>query len=95
MKKSKIFFILTIIGIVITITFIGFSIYHYSRASETVGSSWTIEKKEELDKKFTYENEKEEFFEYSAIATGGISGIFLITGIILKVKEKGGIKIVD
>ena len=47
------------------------------------------------EERFYSFNEKANFTKYIAIVTGSISGIFLISGIVLKVKEKGGIKIVD
>lgn len=88
MKNSKIFFILAVIGIVITIIMFSISLYYGNKAYELSG-------------KFTYNEpadeatETEELFRYISIVTGGISVILLITGTVLKIKEKGGIKIVD
>lgn len=35
------------------------------------------------------------FFEYGIFVTGGITAIFLVATIVLRIKEKGGIKIVN
>lgn len=87
MKSSKLFFIATVIGIIITIVLISISIYYGVRAYNISGSSTNNEIVEETQ-------EKENFYKYLAIISGGISIILLTAGIILKIKEKGGIEIV-
>ena len=87
MKSSKLFFIATVIGIIITIVLISISIYYGVRAYNISGSSTNNEIVEEAQ-------EKENFYKYLAVVSGGISIILLTAGIILKIKEKGGIEIV-
>lgn len=87
MKSSKLFFIATVIGIIITIVLISISIYYGVRAYNISGSSTNNEIVEETQ-------EKENFYKYLAVVSGGISIILLTAGIILKIKEKGGIEIV-
>ena len=41
------------------------------------------------------EIEKGDSFKYASIIIGGLSIVFLITGIVFKIKEKGGIEIVN
>ena len=87
MESSKLFFIATVIGIIITIVLISISIYYRVRAYNISGSSTNNEIVEETQ-------EKENFYKYLAVVSGGISIILLTAGITIKIKEKGGIEIV-
>lgn len=98
MKKSNLFFILTIIAITITIVLISLSVYYYNQAYD-ITSKHTFNKETEgelkWEEKYHIANEKANFMKYISIVIGSISAIFLTTGIIFKVKEKGGIEIVS
>lgn len=111
-NKSKLFFILTAIGTVITVMFIILHFYYSKEWDECwigvdgyYGSNLALinyesgimnkteyMKIEEEEKALA---EKMEFFCYAGFVVGGISIVLLIISIIFKVKEKGGIKIVD
>lgn len=98
MQKSRLFFILTIITITITVILISLSIYYNNQAYDIVGKhTFNKEKPEELiwEEKYNIANEKADVLKYTSIVIGSISVIFLATGIILKIKEKGGIEIVS
>lgn len=49
----------------------------------------------EVEKEYKNIERTTNFFEYGIFVTGGITTIFLIATIVLRIKEKGGIKIVD
>lgn len=49
----------------------------------------------EIEKEFNNIKTTCSFFKYASFSSGGITIIILITGIVLKIKEKGGIKIVN
>ena len=49
----------------------------------------------EVEREYRNIEKTANFFEYGIFVTGGITGILLITSIVLKIKEKGGIQIVD
>ena len=87
MKNSRVFFILTIIGIIATIILISLSAYHYNKAYEISGMSY----EQFLDNKDKMEEATEtgNILKYSSIVVGTISSAVLIIGIIFKVKEKG------
>ena len=93
MKNSKIFFIATVIGIIITIVLIAISIYYGGRAYDIAG--YTNGKSEYHNRKIDMFSEKEDFYKNCAFVVSGISTVLLITGIVVKIKEKGGIEIVD
>ena len=96
MKNSKIFFILTIIGIAITIILSSLSFYYYNKGYEMSRNSlYYYEHEYEFKKEFNQIEEWENVFKYSATVVGSSSVVFLIVGITLKLKEKGGIKNVD
>lgn len=81
MKNSKIFFIATGIGIVITIVLVCISVYYGVKAYDIAGYSTNNTLVREAQ-------ETEDLFKYVSIVTGGISVVLLATGITLKVKEK-------
>ncbi len=109
-KKSKIFFVLAIIGLVITIAL---SFWHNSYEENTYKEAlydddnyialWydndvtgkLKEEKLQAERKIRKLENTMNTIKYSSWATGGITIIFFVTGIILKIKEKGGIEIVD
>lgn len=98
MQKSRLFFILTIIAITITVVLVSSSVYYYNKAYDISGKhTFNKETEGELlwEEKFNIANEKADFLKYTSIVIGSISVIFLATGIILKIKEKGGIEIVS
>jgi len=49
----------------------------------------------EVEREYKNIEKTANFFEYGIFVTGGITAILLITSIVLKIKEKGGIQIVD
>lgn len=49
----------------------------------------------EVEKEYRNIEKTTNFFEHGIFVTSGITVILLITGIYLKIKEKGGVKIVD
>ncbi len=49
----------------------------------------------EIEKEFNNIKAICSFFKYASFSFGGITIIILITGIVLKIKEKGGIEIVN
>ena len=81
MKNSKIFFILTVIGVIITIILAAISLYYGVKAYDIAGYSTDNEKVEEAQ-------EKEDLYKYTSIVTGGISVVLLTTGAVFKSKEK-------
>lgn len=87
-KNSKIFFIATGIGIVITIVLTFLSIYYGMKAYDISSKTTNAEQSRKVA-------ETEDLFKYVAIVTGSITGVLLTTGIILRIKEKGGIEIVS
>ncbi len=48
-----------------------------------------------IEEEYNKEFKKEEMIYNSRFVFSGLAGIFLVLGIMLKIKEKGGIKIVD
>lgn len=49
----------------------------------------------EIEKEFNSIKKTRDVFKYISFASGGITIIILITGVALKIKEKGGIEFVD
>lgn len=101
LKKKKILkkcFIFVGIEIIFTIIFICLSIYHYGKGDEIsrkTSAYYTYISDDTYKIEYDKECEKGDTFKYASIITGGISLVSLITGIIFKVKEKGGIEIVN
>lgn len=111
-NKFKLLFILTGVGLLITIIFVclffywnsieedaywgenGYYGYNLARLNYEDNFISRSEFKE-VEKEYRNIEKTTNFFEYGIFATGGITVILLITGIALKIKEKGGIKIVD
>lgn len=96
MKKSNLFFIFTIIGVAITIVLISSSVYYHNQAYDiTLRHTFNKETEGELiwEEKYNIASEKADFMKYTSIVIGGISAIFITTGIVFKVKEKGEIKV--
>lgn len=111
-NKSKIFFIITGICVLLTIVSVclffnwynieqdaywgenGYYGYNFARLQY---DDYTINRAEfkEIEKEYNSIEKTRDFFGGSMFVVGGIAIISLITGIILKIKEKGGIKIVD
>lgn len=90
MKKSKLFFILTIITVTITIVLISSSVYYSNKAYDiSLKHTFNKETKGELEweEKYNIANEKADFMKYISIVIGSISVAFLTTGIVFKVKE--------
>lgn len=111
-NKSKLFFILTGIGILIIILFVGLfcywnvieedaywgnnGYYGYNLARLNYEDNFISRSEfKEVEREYKNIEKTTNFFEYGIFVTGGITVILLITGIALKVKEKGGVKIVD
>lgn len=106
---AKIFFILTMVGVIITIFLTIFYFYYedevfnknlfseesmFAKENYNYGLITREEYKEIIDNDKKIENRLHSI-QYGAWGTSAITVIFLITGIIFKIKEKGGIKIVD
>lgn len=111
-KLSKLFFILTSAGVLITIIFLCLFLfwnaaendaywgengyYGYNLARLNYEDNFiSLSEFKEVEKEYRSLEKIASYFEYAIFISGGITVIFLITGIALKVKEKGGIKIVD
>lgn len=99
-RLSKIFFILTIIGIIITIIAVGFSIYLSSQSYKIAGDRVELEWKyngdeERINKEMNKKLDKLDMLGNIWAVTATITGVFLGLGIGFKIKEKGGIKIVN
>ncbi len=94
--KSTRCFIFVVVEIVFLIIFIFLSIYHYNKADDiSKTSSYYLYNNTTLKNEMQSEIEKGDSFKYASIIIGGLSIVFLITGIVFKIKEKGGIEIVN
>ena len=106
MKKSKIFFIATVIGLIITIICICIekkmtkefdnnvwkkdsSVYLKAEVEyEMTGDRTKLNRYEEEQEEMSKLEDKRDILLAVYIVTGGITVIMLVTGIILKIKEK-------
>lgn len=91
-------FIFVGVEIIFLIIFISLSIYHYNKADEIswkTSSYYTYIGDDTYKNEMQSEIEKGDSFKYASIIIGGLSTVFLITGIVFKIKEKGGIEIVN
>ena len=103
-NKSKIFFIITIICIIMTVILIGISIYYehniFDKALyDTIDTDLDFQEKRisrtEYNKEYNKFDSIDRTFHilhYSPFIVGGISILFLTTGVVFKIKEKGDIK---
>lgn len=111
-KKVKLFFLLTIIFLIITVVFWGLEVYwsnvlydvdfgengNYGYFLATLDyEDGLISRTEykEIEKEYLKTENIYHFFKYGKFVVLGFSVIFLATGSILKIKEKGGIEIVN
>ena len=97
---AKIFFILTIVGIIITIIAVGFSIYlssqNYKLAGDRVELEWKYNgNKERINKEMNKKLDTLDTISNVWVVTAAMTGVFLVLGIGFKIKEKGGGKIVN
>lgn len=108
-RKSNIFFVLSSIFMILTIICFCFEQYFsknivYKEMDKYYYGKLQYESKypliskaeyEELEDKYKYVDSIDNIIFYSGFAVGGITIVFLILGIIFKIKEKGGIEIVN
>lgn len=106
-NKSKLFFILAIIFIVITVISIGLTIYYNKIFNDIATSNEEYEatlnfyrtgNSKQIDRIYDQASQMENLsniFLIVSFCIGGVSVVFVIVGIILKIKEKGGIEIVN
>lgn len=110
-KVSKLIFIICTVLLVISIIFIIINIKNsrsengdiqdeleYKTAKEMyefTGKEKYKNEMEKIERKMKKENMTENFYCYGMYLFGGATVILLAIGVIIKVKEKGGIKIVD
>lgn len=110
-KVSKLIFIICTVLLVISIIFIIINIKNsrsengdiqdeleYETAKEMyefTGKEKYKNEMEKIERKMKKENMTENFYCYGMYLFGGATVILLAIGVIIKVKEKGGIKIVD
>ena len=94
--KSTRCFIFVGVEIVFLIIFIFLSVCHYNKADNiSKTSSYYLYNNITLKNEMQSEIEKGNSFKYASIIIGGLSIVFLITGTVFKIKEKGGIEIVN
>lgn len=95
-SKSTKCFIVVGGEMIFLIILIFLSIYHYNKADDiSKTSSYYLYNNTTLKNEMQSEIEKGDSFKYASIMIGGLSIVVLITGIVFKIKEKGGIEIVN